>query len=399
MDFECCSTNCQGGFCAPAFTCQAYGDICNGNSDCCSGRCSVTDGGPGACENLSGGGGGGCIQDGNPCSGGSNCCSRICLDPGAGATVCLPATGCRLTGDSCADTLQCCGNGTNGNVQCDQGTGRCDNGQACNGTGNICGAPVLPDGGKINASQDCCDGMKDVCKLDSSGIPRCFGGGSAQCPTGYTGEAPCCIAAGQTCQFKDQCCGQTPCLPNPDGGADFVCSVKPVCAALGDTCGAQADGGTVDCCAGTVCGSTELGTACQLPTDGGSNNGGDGGTGSDGGSGGDGGTLCKGNYTSCATSADCCSGICASADGGLYCLPPGACSPLNAGCTATADCCSGLMCVMGPSGGGTCQMASCPGVGQTCSTSNPCCMGLSCLDNGGNACGATGVCDCVPVIN
>ena len=34
------------------------------------------------------------------------------------------------------------------------------------------------DGGKINASQDCCDGMKDVCKLDSSGIPRCFGGKS-----------------------------------------------------------------------------------------------------------------------------------------------------------------------------------------------------------------------------
>jgi hypothetical protein len=40
------------------------------------------------------------------------------------------------------------------------------------------GAKVLRDGGSVNASQNCCEGMKDVCKLDSSGIPRCFGGGS-----------------------------------------------------------------------------------------------------------------------------------------------------------------------------------------------------------------------------
>ena len=68
--------------------------------------------------------------------------------------------------------------------------------QSCNGVGNICGAPVLRDGGSIHASQNCCNGMKEVCKLDSSGIPRCFGGQSGNCPTGYTGQAGCCIATG-----------------------------------------------------------------------------------------------------------------------------------------------------------------------------------------------------------
>ena len=89
------------------------------------------------------------------------------------------------------------GTNPNGSVMCSGN--RCDNGQSCNPVGNICGAPVLLDGGSINASQNCCDGMRQVCKLDSSGIPRCFGGVTVMCPTGYTGVAPCCIAMGQAC--------------------------------------------------------------------------------------------------------------------------------------------------------------------------------------------------------
>ncbi len=148
---ECCSSNCVGGFCARAFSCQANGDVCTSDDECCGHSCS-TDAGAGRCVFVTGGGGGGCIQEGNPCSGGSNCCSRICFDPGSGATVCLPASGCRLTGSWCTDAQACCGGGTNpnGSVQCTDG--RCDNGQACNPAGNICGAPVLRDGGKINAS-------------------------------------------------------------------------------------------------------------------------------------------------------------------------------------------------------------------------------------------------------
>ncbi len=56
----------------------------------------------------------------------------------------------------------------NGSVTC--AGGRCDNGQSCNGVGNICGCRHLPDGGiiDVNASQNCCDGRKDVCKVDSA---------------------------------------------------------------------------------------------------------------------------------------------------------------------------------------------------------------------------------------
>src|SRR5438067_8302124 len=106
---------------------------------------------------------------------------------------------------------------------------RCDMGSGCESVGNICGANVLRDGGKVNAQQDCCDGHQAVCKLDSSGIPRCYGGGTTACPIGYTGAAGCCIAAGQTCQLKDQCCGGLPCVPGPGGG--LICqgqSCKPI---------------------------------------------------------------------------------------------------------------------------------------------------------------------------
>jgi hypothetical protein len=370
MDSQCCSTNCQGGFCEAAYFCQANGDVCGSDKDCCGNACSVEDGGPGDCITVNGGGGGGCTQDGNPCTGGSGCCSRICSDPGTGSDVCLPATGCRLTGDWCVDSPECCGYGVSGNVQCTNG--RCDNGTSCNGTGNICGAPVLPDGGKVNASQNCCDGMKSVCKLDSSGIPRCFGGGTSQCPTGYTGVAPCCIASGQTCQFKDQCCGSSPCLPNPDGGQDLVCAPPLTCVAVGGGCTNFSDGGT-DCCSGTVCGS---GGACQVPiTDGGS---------------------CQPNGTTCSASSMCCSMICAMGDGGLVCTPPPTCSPQGNVCTSTTDCCSGLTCNI-PAGmtSGTCDISVCIGIGQTCSLTNSnCCTGLFCLDQTGGGCDVTGSCTC-----
>jgi hypothetical protein len=300
---ECCSTNCQGGVCVRAYYCQANGDVCTAGSQCCGGVCSSDGGTAGRCLNITGGGGGGCTQEGNPCSGntvadggfatGGGCCSRICFDPGSGAPVCLPAGGCRLTGTFCNSNQSCCGGGTNpnGSVVC-QGApaGRCDNGTACNPVGNICGAPQsLPDGGtfKINASQDCCDGKKEVCKSDSSGIPRCFGGGSTTCPTGFTGQAGCCIATGSECQFKDQCCGGAPCLPGSDG--KLRCGTTVTCVAVGSACGG--DAGT--CCTGTQCTGAELGTqVCQnIPTGtgggGGATGGGSGGSG--GGTGGSGG--------------------------------------------------------------------------------------------------------------
>jgi hypothetical protein len=275
----------------------------------------------------------------------------------------LPAGGCRLTGTWCNGAQECCGGGTNpnGSVQCIGG--RCDNGQACNPVGNICGAPVLPDGGKINASQDCCDGMKAVCKTDSSGIPRCFGGGSTQCPTGYTGMSPCCIMAGQACQFRDQCCNGALCVPNQFGVA--VCSL-PMCTGLGLPCN-----GSGQCCTGTEC----VNLVCRVPMDGG--------------------TMCTATGGGCTMSSQCCSMICGT-DGG--CQNPIVCQPTNGACTSPADCCSGLTCVVNPmTMTGTCQMSTCVGVGQTCSSGGTaCCPQLECLDSMGLPCGNTGTCACKP---
>ena len=387
---ECCSTDCQSGFCSKAYFCQPVSDVCRSNDECCGHSCSAAnDGGVGRCQLVTGGGGTtGCNQAGEPCSGGSTCCSRMCIDPGSGVTVCEAAEGCRLTGTWCTDDQSCCGGGTNpnGSVTCagaDAGAGRCDNGQSCNPTGNICGAPVLPDGGHINASQNCCNDFsagKDVCKLDSSGIPRCFGGASASCPTGYTGEAGCCIAAGQECQFKDQCCGGAPCVPGQDG--KLVCTVAS-CTPVGSACTSS-----TQCCSGTDCRpTTSGGLACQNPAP-------------DAGTGGDAGTpdagSCQSNGALCNTNSECCSNRCLEG----ACQPPANCQPSGAVCTTTADCCSGYSCNIPPgSSSGTCQTSSCTGPGQACTTTSQCCSPTSCLDSTNVNCTGTGDCTCKVLIN
>jgi hypothetical protein len=390
-DAECCSTNCQGGLCTRAYTCKAYGDVCLTDAECCGKSCSSPDGvTAGRCEFVTGGGGGGCRQDGNPCSDGSTCCSRTCVDLGYGATVCQPVSGCKLTGNACNAANDCCGGGSNpnGSVMCSDG--RCDNGQSCNGVGNICGSGRLPDGGTtdINASQNCCDGRKDVCKVDSSGVPRCFGGGSGQCPTGYTGTAPCCINDGQNCQFSDQCCGDALCLPNGNGG--LTCQ-RPTCSPLGSSC-VRGDGGASACCSGTSCLPVdELNYACQQPRP--PTNGPDAGTGGTP----DAGPTCKANETSCSSPSQCCSGICT----GGVCKPPALCQPQNGACTSGADCCQGLRCDV-PTGSttGTCQPgATCSASGQACSPTVGCCSGLSCETAAGAACTGSEPCVCTVIIN
>jgi hypothetical protein len=411
---ECCSSNCQNGVCTRAYVCNGYGDICSRNAECCGNACSVNDGGVGRCLNVTGGGGGGCTQDGNPCEGGTGCCSRTCVDLGYGATVCQPVGGCKLTGNFCTSNNACCGAISPSNVTC--AGGRCDNGTSCNGTGNICGAGKLPDGGvlSINASQNCCDGQKEVCRVDSSGVPRCFGGGSV-CPNGYDKNNPtCCIQTGNTCQFSDQCCSGTLCLPDsngvlkcqgaggggggtlPDGGS----SGGGTCSAVGTRC--DTDGGS-PCCAGTECRATsELTKACQSlytpppppPADGGTGTT-DAGTGTT--DAGTGGGTCSANDSACTTASQCCSGICS----GNKCVAPAVCQPQNSVCVTNADCCSGLSCAV-PQGTtvGSCQPGStCSSSGQACSPTSPCCSGLSCRNSFGSSCDGTSACTCRVIIN
>ena len=323
---ECCSTNCQGGVCVRAYSCQANGDICLRNSDCCGNACSANDGGAGNCLQINGGGGGGCLQDGNPCSGGTNCCSRTCVNPGSGATVCQPVDGCRLTGDFCLSTSACCGGGPNpnGTVQCNGG--RCDNGQACNGVGNICGAATLPDGGilQINASQDCCDGKKTVCKLDSSGV-------GSSCDAG-----------------SSECCNGTECLRTGGGefGVSYACQVPPppydagvpdgggACLANGTSCDAG-----VSCCS-QICASG----ACRAPA------------------------VCQPLNGVCTATADCCSGLSCSVPSGSTTgtCQSGSCPGLGQTCSAQAACCAGLRCLNAS--------------GISCSTSDPSCICASTLN-------------------
>jgi hypothetical protein len=266
--------------------------------------------------------------------------------------------------------------------------------------GNICGAGTLLDGGSVdvNASQNCCDGKKAVCNVDSTGVPRCFGGGSidggtATCPNGYTGADGCCIGSGGVCQFSDQCCSNALCLPAPDGGAFLTCQ-SPSCSPVGTRC----DQGGVTCCPGTQCLATsELTKACRVPStgdfpDGGTANPDGGTTTPDGGGGG----VCSANGASCSSAAQCCSNICSNGT----CQAPQACQPQTGVCTSSSDCCSGLSCDV-PLGSttGTCQPGSvCSVSGQSCSPTQGCCTGLSCRSTAGTVCDGTTSCVCQVII-
>jgi hypothetical protein len=392
---ECCSRNCQGadpatatlGWCAPAYTCNAPGDVCWRPEDCCSGLCAApaAPGQPGRCDDASGG----CTQDGVPCDNNSNCCTRLCVDLGSGTRVCQPAAGCRMTGDYCDTTASCCninqdlnppGDGNPKAVHC-TADHTCDGGGACNPPGNICGAST-----DVNASQNCCfegnGSGKPVCKPDSNGILRCFGGPvNATCPSGWDSDDPaCCIPPGSgpesICQFRDQCCNMAPCVPDANGV--LHCALPDACMPLGGACvPASPD----PCCTGATC-DPELGcvataaclasgASCSIPpatpeeaccsgvctpsTPGGT-------TGTC--------ATCAPTGSTCSTDAQCCSGACDPESG---CLAP--CAGETRACTVDADCCVGLACNVPPGAtSGTCgQGGTCAATGQTCDLSTPCC--------------------------
>jgi hypothetical protein len=407
---DCCSTNCQGGACKPAASCNAFGDVCTRPQDCCSGLCTATGGQPGRCDDASGG----CGLDGYPCASDSNCCTKKCVDLGTGAKVCQPSGGCRMTGNYCDSTASCCG-GTNAanpaqfntyGVYCDgpgetpgapqwdtsrQDSRTCTGGQSCNPPGNICG---------YKASQNCCyDGGgsgKAVCKPDANAIMRCFGGPvNATCLTGWDSNDPqCCIPSGDVCQFRDQCCGFAPCVPDAQGV--LRCAASDTCMPQGSICSV---GGapTVDpCCAGTTCrNNTELGWACTTAAG-----------------------ACALQGQACSPSNPCCFGDCISGTCGADCAPigntcvgnadccsglcsggrcAGACVPAAGACTVTADCCAGLACDI-PAGAtsGTCSTGGGGPVEPTCAQTGQSCLTLPCCDTTSSA---PDVCDSASICN
>lgn len=396
-DTDCCSLNCQGGQCQRAYSCVGPDDICYHDSDCCSTLCTANDG-------VTGGrciiptGAPGCDQSGTPCTSGGGCCTRTCADPGSGVGVCQAVSGCRVAGDNCLADTDCCGGlGTpGGSVDCTAGTNKCDNGQSCRQPGTICGKPIvlLPDGGYggcakkpdgtcliVNNETNCCGGNKVggvemTCRLDNSGVPRCFGGGEVStCPNGYTGEPGCCKAEGEACMFGGQCCGGALCVE--DGSGVPRCTF-PQCLFTGTLCTPGGSGASA-CCPGTEClPINELQTACIVPS-----------ANPDAG--------CLANDTACSLASQCCSGTC---DQGLCGTRP--CQPQGYTCSSSSECCSipPLVCNV-PSGQvqGTCQPSStgCPQLGQQCSPSNLCCnegAGEQCQNASGLACDGTTACSC-----
>jgi hypothetical protein len=322
MNSDCCSSTCTSTHvCAAAggvLGCRADGDFCFAGTDCCTGLCNgATSSAPGRCGTLATFGSGGCLLDGEPCSSGTTCCSRVCAAVPGGGNVCQLAAGCRITGDVCHAPSDCCGApGTGfpgaGEVTCnfipglDPPLGTCANPNGNQPEGNVCGE-------NVNARHDCADCMPpkiQCCKLDSLGVPRCYGGSTSQCPSGYTGMEPCCIETGQPCTFSSECCGGNPCIPDPAGGTGLVCSGSS-CIAAGGVCTA-----TGDCCTGLEC-VVPIGQpsgTCQLPAPPpGGPDAGPGGPGPDAG-------LCALGGQSCdLTTVHCCGGYACDSPSGAAC--------------------------------------------------------------------------------
>jgi hypothetical protein len=303
---DCCSGNCQGGTCAASgATCASQGDICFKPADCCTTVCGIAAGQTvGTCGLVTTTGAGNCKVDGQACTTPDSCCSKQCVSTNTGGHVCQTAIGCRVVGDICTKDADCCGSASGG--QCGAITcildmtqhppvGRCRNPMGENPEGAVCGGMNNPGG---PARQDCCDCQPpkfDCCKADANGVFRCYGGSTSDCPSGYTGVAGCCIAAGEKCQFSSECCGGAPCVPdssgqlrcgaaNPDGGV--------TCQPKGSVCTSNGD-----CCAGLVCNLPAGATSgtCGTPTTP---------TGTDGGA-----PVCAANGQGCTMQSDCCSGL------------------------------------------------------------------------------------------
>lgn len=268
-DGECCSHRCAGGTCSLAVSyCIQTGDLCYRGADCCTGNCQIRAGRTaGVCAEIVTTGSGSCSKDGTVCQNCTTCCSALCAPfAKTGVKICQPASGCRVTNNLCRQSSDCCGGDPSsglpgaGNVTCsladgiDPPLGTCRNPQSCNPQGGICGLKSGATLACTNAREDCCECIPpkwQCCKPDSIGVPRCYGGSTTNCPTGYTGKEPCCLHAGDRCTFSAECCGGAPCVPDSRGVLRCMArpdAGDPLCVASGGACTA-----TFDCCAGLTC--------------------------------------------------------------------------------------------------------------------------------------------------
>jgi hypothetical protein len=333
---DCCSKFCYNAKCSgqPSF-CTQLGEACLKDFECCTGICNIVTGeNVGLCTMPQTPGVPGCLPAGSVCGAGAadagtafsdagvplcggDCCSRSCAPYApTGVLICQPPSGCRPTGEVCQNDTDCCGGpgllGGNGSVKCSrtegESVGRCNNGNACRGSGAIC----KPEGFSCNAENNCCTGnvnqVPSACKQDLLGIPRCAFAGEC--------DPDAAVYQGQPCASSADCCGLS-CVPNPnpvDGGSPFVCG-DGKCVPAGGACTTDAD-----CCPGLPCvlepGSTH--GVCGNTPDGGVPEGGVP----------DAGPLPDGAIPEAS-------------------IPEAGCATYGQTCNTTADCCSGVPCTQG----------------------------------------------------
>src|SRR5690606_13285335 len=218
---------CDDGRCSQQVSyCVQLGDICNGNSDCCTGNCvkSSDDATYGYCEVLEVGpercktGQAGMIC-GTDCAG---CCSRACGPGPAGVFICQPPSGCRPAGELCVRDTDCCGGDPSSGLpgsgasdafcereNADDVFGRCKS-QRCTPQGDVC---QLKEGLCSESSQlpsNCCptnanpsnpNWKRGECEYDMLGIPRCNGLADDYC-----------VPEGGSCSNSGDCCNERPCV-------------------------------------------------------------------------------------------------------------------------------------------------------------------------------------------
>jgi len=282
---DCCSKICTGGFCASPSQisyCTQAGDICFHDAECCTAVCvGATATTAGTCAQLTLT----CSVDGTTCSGCSTtprCCSGFCAPFGnTGNTICQPASGCHVLGDLCTKTKDCCGGDPSSNLpgaglvicqpdptypqigtcsqanpnNCPMTTPVCKN--TCQPEGDVCHYQGVGGCSSNTYPANCCGlpgASSGVCKLDSLGVPRCYGLGSA------------CVMPGGSCASSADCCNNLPCVPDSTGA--LKCG--SMCVQQNGACTT-----TADCCTGLQCIVTpgQLKGTCTVPlpppTDGG----------------------------------------------------------------------------------------------------------------------------------
>jgi hypothetical protein len=218
----CCSLNCTLAEddrmrCSGIGACRSEGEVCSEPADCCTYQCES-----GYCRVDPD-----CNTSGLVCESDEDCCSGKCNNDGSGFQTCTPLGGCTPTGDLCFTDDVCCSDAAHdGSGACEAANviGNCGQPLGCAPAGELCGplyqacCPCLAP-----ADTATCPNASGAafCRQTTEGVARCFsdncvlGGGDCDadgdCCSGDCNGVSCedgfeCREDGAPCAMPDQCC-------------------------------------------------------------------------------------------------------------------------------------------------------------------------------------------------